>query len=82
MNLPGKAFKHDANTGRGTAFPPASLPLKCAHVGRVQLMRVSDMWNDCDNMVCVSGLPDPGLAQLHIAYLSVPDAMAWIQQYR
>lgn len=45
-------------------------------------MRVLDMKNDCYNTVRVSSLPDPGLVQLHIACLSVPDAMAWIQQYR
>lgn len=43
------------------------LRFKCAHVGTGELMSVSNMWNDCNNMVCVSGLPEPGLAQLHIA---------------
>lgn len=57
-------------------------PFKCAHVGKRELMRVLDMQNDCYNTVRVSSLPDPGLVQLHIACLSVPDAMAWIQQYR
>lgn len=46
------------------------------------LMRVLDMQGDCSNTVCVGSLPDPGLIQLHIACLSVPDAVAWIQQLR
>ena len=71
----------DANTGRGRTFPPASSSLECVHVGLGEL-RMTDMWNDkqCDNMVCVSGPQALGPAQLHIARLTVPDAMARVQQ--
>lgn len=80
MNLPGKAFKHDARKRQSFSFC-ILFPFKCAHVGKRGLMRVLDMQNDCYNTVCVSSLPDPGLVQLHTACLSVPDPMAWIQQY-